>query len=161
MVETLGSYKYPTITILTIATPWMIAQDLRLYRITILRRGTAFDVKVYEKNGNELIEKKKQTYPEPKAGVMFKLENAFPQQHLYIKSYGDRGKWPTNFAFFFSSGAASGRIPKDRISRLVLTVAPFLGSKLRFEAKVMDSSLDFTKGDFAWTTEDVGVAGNY
>ncbi|KAF2821921.1 hypothetical protein CC86DRAFT_373160 [Ophiobolus disseminans] len=68
------------------------AGDIRLYRISILRRSSkTFDVTVYERNGkDELIEKKKKT-ESPEYGKWFQLDDAFPKQSLAIRSNGAPG----------------------------------------------------------------------
>jgi hypothetical protein len=65
--------------------------DLRLYRISIERRSSkTLDIKIYEKNGDELIEKKKKT-DSPEHDKWLIVDDAFPKQYLLVQTNGDPG----------------------------------------------------------------------
>jgi hypothetical protein len=65
--------------------------DLRFYRINILRRSDKMlDITIYEKNGEELIEKKKQT-DSPDHDKWLSVDDAFPKQYLSVQTNGSPG----------------------------------------------------------------------
>jgi hypothetical protein len=65
--------------------------DLRPYRISILRRSSkTLDIKIYEKNGAELIEKKTKT-DSPEYDKWLSVDDALPKQDLSVQTNGDPG----------------------------------------------------------------------
>jgi hypothetical protein len=66
------------------------AKDIRLYHIEIHRKAKVWDIEVFERNGDSLISKKKQT-EKPKDGSVMTIKNALPHQEVHVKSNGGAG----------------------------------------------------------------------